>query len=273
LATVTTTTYAATGLTAGTAYSFYVVAKDAAGNLSTASNSVAVTTLTITYCTSQGTSAANDRISKVVLGTINNTSTATTGYENFTAISTNIVRGVATAFTLTPFRSTSTRKEAYRIWIDFNNDGDFLDTGEQVYNRTAISATSVSGSFTVPAATTLGTKRMRISMKYNGSPTSCELFANGQVEDYTVNISATARQEDNTAVDVLVYPNPVEGNFLTVSESAAAANYRIDTVLGQVVTEGKVENNEVYVGNITAGTYLIEFVMNDQTVVKRVIKK
>ncbi|MEY2691973.1 MAG: hypothetical protein RIT03_363 [Bacteroidota bacterium] len=273
LATVTTTTYAATGLTAGTAYSFYVVAKDAAGNLSTASNSVAVTTLTITYCTSQGTSAANDRISKVVLGTINNTSTATTGYENFTAISTNIVRGVATAFTLTPFRSTSTRKEAYRIWIDFNNDGDFLDTGEQVYNRTAISATSVSGSFTVPAATTLGTKRMRISMKYNASPTSCELFANGQVEDYTVNISATARQEDNTAVDVLVYPNPVEGNFLTVSESAAAANYRIYTVLGQVVAEGKVENNEVYVGSITAGTYLIEFVMNDQTVVKRVIKK
>jgi hypothetical protein len=43
--------------------------------------------------------------------------------------------------------------------------------------------------------------------------------------------------------------------------------------LGQVVAEGKVENNAVYVGNITAGTYLIEFVMNDQTVVKRVIKK
>jgi chitodextrinase len=273
LATVTTTTYAATGLTAGTAYSFYVVAKDAAGNLSTASNSVAVTTLTITYCTSQGTSAANDRISKVVLGTINNSSTATTGYENFTAISTNLVPGVANAFTITAFRSTTSRKEAYRIWIDLNNDGDFLDTGEQVYTQAAISAASVTGSFTIPAATTYGPKRMRISMKYNASPTSCELFANGQVEDYTVNISATARQEDNTAVDVLVYPNPVEGNFLTVSESAAAANYRIYTVLGQVIAEGKVENNEVYVGNITAGTYLIEFVMNDQTVVKRLIKK
>ncbi|MBU3682295.1 MAG: T9SS type A sorting domain-containing protein, partial [Flavobacterium sp.] len=273
-ATVTTLTYAVTGLTASTAYTFSVKAKDAAGNSST-SNTVSVTTLTptVTYCTSQGTSAANDRISKVVLGTINNTSTATTGYENFTAISTNLVRGVSNAFTITPFRSTSTRKEAYRIWIDFNNDGDFLDTGEQVYTQAAISATSVSGSFTVPAATTLGTKRMRISMKYNASPTSCELFASGQVEDYTVNITATARQEDNSAVDVLVYPNPVEGNFLTVSESAATADYRIYTVLGQVVAIGKVENNEVYVGDITAGTYLIEFVMNDQTVVKRVIKK
>jgi chitodextrinase len=273
-ATVTTLTYAVTGLSASTAYTFSIRAKDAAGNAST-SNTVSVTTLTptVTYCTSQGNNANNDRISRVVLGTINNSSTATTGYENFTAISTNIVRGVATAFTITPFRSATNRAEAYRIWIDFNNDGDFLDTGEQVYNRTAISATSVSGSFTVPTTTTLGAKRMRISMKYNASPTSCEIFARGQVEDYTVNITATARQEENTAVEVLVYPNPVEGNLLTVSESAAAANYRIYTVLGQVVADGKVENNAVYVGNITAGTYLIEFVMNDQTVVKRIIKK
>jgi hypothetical protein len=273
-ATVTTLTYAVTGLTASTAYTFSVKAKDAAGNAST-SNTVSVTTLTptITYCTSQGTSATNDRISKVVLGTINNTSTATTGYENFTAISTNIVRGVATAFTITPFRSTSTRKEAYRIWIDYNNDGDFVDSGEQVYNRTAISATSVSGSFTVPTTKTLGLKRMRISMKYNASSSPCELFANGQVEDYTVNITATARQEENTAVEVLVYPNPVQGNYLAVSESASTANYRIYTLIGQEIAAGKVENNEIYVGSLTAGTYLVEFVINDETVVKRIIKK
>ena len=34
-----------------------------------------------------------------------------------------------------------------------------------------------------------------------------------------------------------------------------------------------LENNEVYVGNITAGSYLIEFVINNETVVKRIIKK
>jgi len=34
-----------------------------------------------------------------------------------------------------------------------------------------------------------------------------------------------------------------------------------------------LENNEVYVGSITAGTYLIEFVINNETVVKRIIKK
>ncbi|NOU20118.1 MAG: T9SS type A sorting domain-containing protein [Bacteroidales bacterium] len=44
-ATSTTTTYNVTGLTAGTSYSFYVKAKDAAGNASAASNTVNVTTL------------------------------------------------------------------------------------------------------------------------------------------------------------------------------------------------------------------------------------
>ena len=273
LATVTTTTYAVTGLTAATAYSFYVVAKDAAGNLSAASNSVAVTTLSVTYCTSQGTSAANDRISKVVLGTINNSSTATTGYENFTAISTNLVPGVANTFTITAFRSTTSRKEAYRIWIDLNNDGDFLDTGEQVYTQAAISAASVTGSFTIPAATTYGPKRMRISMKYNASPTSCELFASGQVEDYTVNISATARQDEGTSLDVVVYPNPVDGSYLSVSNEAATASYRIFTVLGQEVAAGKVENNQLYVGQLTPGTYLVELTANQQSVTKRIIKK
>jgi chitodextrinase len=44
LTTVTTTTYNVTGLTAATAYSFYVKAKDAAGNISAASSTINVTT-------------------------------------------------------------------------------------------------------------------------------------------------------------------------------------------------------------------------------------
>lgn len=46
--TVTTTSYTAGGLTPSTAYSFYVKAKDAAGNISAASNTVNVTTAAVT---------------------------------------------------------------------------------------------------------------------------------------------------------------------------------------------------------------------------------
>ncbi|MEN9324088.1 MAG: hypothetical protein RL699_1868 [Bacteroidota bacterium] len=278
-ATVTTLTYAVTGLTAGTAYSFSVKAKDAAGNTST-SNTVSVTTSTVAYCTSQGTSAANDRISKVVLGTINNTSTATTGYENFTAISTNLVRGVANAFTITPFRSATNRKEAYRIWIDYNNDGDFLDTGEQVYNRTAISATSVSSTFTVPTTTALGPKRMRISMKYNASPTSCEVFANGQVEDYTVNITLTAAgfadfSATATAATAVLFPNPVQ-EVLTVRFDSAhlAKSYSIFNELGQLVQAGQFEEGQLSVAQLRAGMYMIQIETDSaEMITKKFIKQ
>jgi len=46
----------------------------------------------------------------------------------------------------------------------------------------------VSGSFTVPSGLS-GETRMRVSMKYGGSPSYCESFTYGEVEDDTVYIS------------------------------------------------------------------------------------
>ena len=68
-ATVTSTSYAVSGLSASTAYTFSVIAKDAAGNVSAASNVVNVTTLagstTVTYCASQGNNTADERFTLV----------------------------------------------------------------------------------------------------------------------------------------------------------------------------------------------------------------
>ncbi|NNT71250.1 T9SS type A sorting domain-containing protein [Flavobacterium sp. IMCC34852] len=276
LASTAATTYAATGLTASTAYTFYVIAKDAAGNASPASNTVNVTTLapSVTYCTSRGNSTAREYINRVQLGTINNLSGNNGGYGNFTAISTNLVRGTANTVTITPAWTATVYSEAYRVWIDYNQDGDFLDSGEQVYNRTKTKSTPVSGSFTVPATALLGQTRMRVSMKYNASPTSCETFASGEVEDYTVNITATARLEDNTTrVTFNLYPNPVKGDVLNVANLEGEASFRIFNLMGQELGKGKIENNNVFVGSLKAGTYLIEVSNGTSTTTKRFIKE
>lgn len=96
-----------TGLTASTTYSFSVKAKDAAGNASTSSNVLSVTTGTTTtppvsYCASKGNSTSDEKIGKVVFGTINNTSTGTVGYENFTTQIANVNKGTAYTITITP---------------------------------------------------------------------------------------------------------------------------------------------------------------------------
>jgi Zn-dependent metalloprotease/chitodextrinase len=200
--TVTGLTYTVTGLTASTAYTLTVKAKDAAGNLSPSSNAVSITTgpATAAYCASKGNSVTDEYIGKVQLGTINNTSTGGTGYSDYTAISTNLTKGSASTITITPTWTGTAYAEGYAVWIDLNDDKDFDDAGELVWSKAASSATPATGSFTVPTTATASTTRMRVSMKYNGIPTTCEAFSYGEVEDYTVNLATgTADTQAPTA--------------------------------------------------------------------------
>lgn len=276
--TTTATTFAVTGLTASTTYTFNVRAKDAAGNVSVNSNTVSVTTTavaTVTYCTASANSTADEKIGRVQLGTINNPSTGTAGYENFTAISTNLVRGTANTITITPTWTGTVYSEAYRVYIDYNKDGDFIDAGESVYSRARSTVTPVSGSFTVPTTATLGATRMRVIMRYNTTPTTpCGTFDFGQVEDYTVNITATAREEvSNNQISFNLYPNPVKGDVLNISNLEVDSTYTIYNMVGQELGKGKIENESIYVGSLAAGTYLIEVSNANGATSKRFIKQ
>ena len=271
---VTTTTYAVTGLTASTAYTFYVIAKDAAGNASLASNTVNVTTtaVTLTYCTASATTTTDERIGKVVFGTINNTSTGTAGYENFTALSTNVVRGTANTITITPFWTSTVWSEGYAVFIDYNQNGLFTDAGETVWTKAASTTTPVSGTFTIPATAALGTTRMRVILKYNAIPAACGSFTYGQVEDYTVNITSAAKDTANT-IAFNLYPNPVKGEVLNISNLSGASSYSIYNMMGQEVSKGIIENDAVFVGSLRAGTYLLEVTNENGSTSKRFIKE
>lgn len=275
--TTSATTYAATGLTASTTYTFNVKAKDAAGNVSANSNTVSVTTLanTVTYCTSQGNNTADERIGKVVFGTISNTSTGTAGYENFTALSTNATRGTSYTITITPTWTSTVYNEGYAVFIDYNQDGDFSDSGETVFTKARSKSTPISGTITIPATATLGATRMRVSMKYNATPTACEVFTYGQVEDYTVNITSSARIDDASIARVSfnLYPNPVKGDILNISNLETPSSYKIYNMMGQELAKGKIENDAIYVGSLNSGTFLIEVSNGTSSTTKRFIKE
>ncbi len=88
-----------------------------------------------------------------------------------------LVRGTSNTITITPTWTGTVYSEAYRVYIDYNKDGDFTDAGESVYSRARTTVTPVSGSFTVPATAALGSTRMRVIMRYNTTPTTpCGTF-------------------------------------------------------------------------------------------------
>ena len=190
--TPTGTSFTVTGLMSTTSYTFTVKARDAAGNLSGLSNAVTITTLVQppSYCNSQGNSVVDERIGRVQIGSIDNTSTGGTGYTDFTSMSTDALLGSSQTIIITPTWTGTVYPEAYAVFIDYNADYDFNDAGETVYTRTATTTTPITGIFTIPLTATPGPTRMRVSMRYNALPTACLTFDYGQVEDYTIVITS-----------------------------------------------------------------------------------
>jgi chitodextrinase len=281
--TTTTNSLAVSGLSAATGYSFYVKAKDAVGNLSATSNTANVTTLANTsvgYCSSYGSSTAREYINRVQMGTINNASGNNTGYGNFTSMATNLVTGTSNTIVITPAWKGAAVSEGYRVWIDFNQDGDFDDSGELVFSKSKTKTATVSGSLTIPTTAATGSTRMRVSMKYNALPNPCEIFSYGEVEDYTVNISSGATAKIASAtIDLEVgrlsfklYPNPVKEGVIYIADIDTHLSYSIYNMMGQEMAKGNLENKAINVSQLARGTYIIELTDGVLTATKHFIK-
>jgi chitodextrinase len=292
--TTTVPSLTVTGLNASTVYSFFVVATDAAGNLSASSNIANVNTLantSVAYCSSYGTSTTKEHIKNVQIGSINNVSNDDNGYGNFTTLFTNLVTGTANSLFISPaWTSRSSSTEYYNVWIDFNQDGDFDDSDELVFSKSKTKAKTVSGSVVIPTNALSGSTRMRIAMKNNALPNPCEIFANGEVEDYTVSITSggTAKMANTNEVTAVIettntlevaklsfklYPNPVKGDILNISNIEVPSDFRIFNLMGQELERKHVENNEIYVGSLQAGVYIIEVTDGISTTTKKFIKE
>lgn len=258
------TSYTVSSLSPSTTYSFTVRAKDAAGNASVSSNTVSVTTLAgtaVSYCSASANNTADERIGNVTFGSINNTSTGTAGYENFTSVSTNVTRGSAYSLSITPVWTSTKYNEAYAVYIDYNRDGDFADSGELAWSKTGSTTSPVTGSITIPSIATVGTTRMRVMMQYSSVPTSsCGTYTYGQVEDYTLNIVSSGRgnilDTKDMITDIRVYPNPAK-DILNISNTTNE-EYKIFDMGGKLINSGKLERGAVNVSGLIKGAYMIQ---------------
>ncbi|GAA4235402.1 hypothetical protein GCM10022291_17190 [Postechiella marina] len=180
----------------------------------------------------------------------------------------------------------------HSVWIDYNQDGDFLDNNERVWGTTAGNdlfdhGVVAQGSFTVPSETlvTLGNTRMRIASRTYYTPeNSIEMaFDNnngGEYEDYMVNITGEPLSLSKYSVsEFKVYPNPVK-DALTIQ---LPPNYNIKglkaelyDIQGRVITQKNIINTYTTVenlNNLNKGVYFIKF-KNDKGILgtKKLIK-
>lgn len=256
--TVSGTSHVATGLNPGTQYACSVVANCSAGGSGASANINVTTTGTppVTYCASNGNNTSDEYISRVQLNTIDNSSGASSGgYGDFTTQSTSLTKGDAYTVTITPTWTGSTYNEAYSVWVDYNQDGDFTDAGEQVFTQSATQTSPVSGSFTVPTGATNGNTRMRVSMKYNGIPTSCESFQYGEVEDYTINVVTGSADTEAPSAPTGLAASAVTQTTLTLNWNASTDNVGVTgyDVYQGATNIGTVSTTSANITGLTAG--------------------
>ncbi len=96
-----------------------------------------------------------------------------------------VVRGGS--FTIN-YQSGGTFDQGFKIYIDYNDDGDFTDIGELVANAPASTNLNTS-TITIPLNAELGVLRIRVRCAFGAEPaTPCGTEAYGETEDYNVNV-------------------------------------------------------------------------------------
>ncbi|RYD58578.1 MAG: T9SS type A sorting domain-containing protein [Sphingobacteriales bacterium] len=121
--------------------------------------------------------------------------------------------------------------EFYKIWVDWNQDGDFVDAGEQVYSsgsRIAAGGTA-TGSFTVPAGAVVGQTRLRVRSGFGFLGGSCDYADFGEVEDYDFFVMPSVA--NSSVPGSLVSPlNFCEGTYPVQVKVANTGNNVINNV-------------------------------------------
>ncbi|MEZ4903422.1 MAG: Calx-beta domain-containing protein [Spirosomataceae bacterium] len=147
-------------------------------------------------------------------------------------------------------------------WVDFNNNGNWSDVGEQVFTNTVLTAGDNTLSFMVPAGATPATTfaRFRYTSASIGSPSFAGQQTTGEVEDYQVSIVNTQFSINDVSM--------VEGNAGTtnlnftisrsVNANACSVNYGITG--GSAVSGSDYQAFSNGTVNFTAGGALSETV-------------
>lgn len=252
----------------------------------TKTNYITVTSAAGAPCAATSTSCSNETINNVTLGSINNTTTCSGGYSNYTSISTLLVKGQTYTVSVTPQAQgdvgSAFQGDEIAVYIDWNNNNVFTDAGERVgYVMVGSGSWNNQFQFTVPATAANGTLRMRCRISYNpdeGAIDPCGTTTDGEVEDYSVVVQATNSLDENGVFgNVNIYPNPVNEN-LTVDLSSVAAediSVQIFDITGKLLKSVPNQGGivEIDLSALAGGVYQVVLKTGSVKSIQRIIKQ
>ena len=91
-------------------------------------------------------------------------------------------------------------------------------------------------------------------------------------ETITFVINTGLSTSDNEILDMMVYPNPVDGNYVTIlSPVEGLKEIQVFTVTGRKVMDTTINGNTLDVSSFNSGFYMLKVTINGQSKVSKLV--
>ncbi len=163
------------------------------------------------------------------------------------------------------------------VWIDYNNDGDFDDANEELFQS---SGYFHKRSITIPHEAQMGeVLRMRVASEYwDFTPTSCNTVY-GDIEDYGILLDTSTSIYDPNLPEfsLMVTPNLSSGQLsINVrSEKPKELHLQVNDLIGQTIYSEKINtgknSSSIDLEDLPKGLYLITVSDGETQLVEKII--
>ena len=210
----------------------------------------------------------------LVIGDIDNSGSGCSddGYGNFTTMTTDLAQGETYDLTIT----TGYSNQYIRVWIDLNDDYVFDTNSDELIldNHLIASVGTEVIPVTIPSNANLGSHVMRAKANWNSivPDDACEATSYGETEDYTVAIVESLGINDLELADLRIYPNPVDGNYITIKSPINGDKYvKLFDINGRRVLSTTITGDILDISSINNGFYMVEITINGYTNISKLI--
>ena len=267
--TVTSTSAVISGLAPTTTYAFYVIARDAAGNLSTQSNSVNGTTTASSGGETPPTSCGTENFESIPAASSSyTTNTWTNNGITWTAVdsrtdqtingkaitiedgslSSSTISGGISSLTVTTQMKFAGNPGTFNLYIN----GDMIGT---------IPYSSTVTTTTIPNINIAGNTTISIT---DNSATGSGSRGRVAFDDLSWTCYTNLATAENNIQAFNIYPNPVKNNTLYVTgknieKIKRVEIYNVNGILVQVIEKPFSNKNYITLKNTTKGMYLLKF--------------
>ena len=262
---VATNSYSMGTLSASTTYYWQVVPKNSCGDAIGASTWTFTTASTscISYCIPDPTAGGYRYISNVSFNEIDNDSDQDTYTDYSSSLTTGVTQSSSYNLSVTISFNNSTNGAYTYAWIDWNQNGDFGDTGESFYLGNAggggnTNPVTLTNNITISNDAAFGYTRIRIITSNNNGVDPCDSGFYGESEDYAINIIAPCSISALNVTGTGTYCSGDSGLPVGIDGSESGVTYELyldGSALG-IIQSGT--GSAISFGDqTTAGTYTV----------------